>query len=150
MEQNCIAATSQWMVKKSAIVEVGGFPNVPNKQDSQTILKLLAAGYTIDVVKEELSIYHDYVIGERISGLNKKNIEGELLYLKECRKQYYRLDTWQILNIEYSFAQIFYRYYKAVNLEEQEKEQWRIMKTLNKNKAYIYRIKEIGHKLKES
>ena len=149
MEQNCIAATSQWMVKKSAVVELGGFPDVPCKQDSQLILKLLTAGYEVDVVPEELSLYYNYEIGSRISGAGEKNICGELLYQTECRKQYYRLEDWQILNIEYKFASIFYRLYKANGQKEKTRHAWGIMCRLHKKEALLYRLKEGWHFVKD-
>lgn len=147
MEQNCIAATSQWMARKSALMAVGCFPDVPCKQDSQTILRLLKAGYELEVIPEELSYYYD--VSHVISGAGKKNILGEELYRAECRKLYYRLEDWQILNIEYRFATYFYRYYQANNLTELVEKEWKLMKKLNPKAAYIFRMKEIWHKIKK-
>lgn len=148
MEQNCIAATSQWMVKKVALDSVGGFPIVPCKQDSQTILRLLKKGYEVEVVPEELSLYYLCDIGDRISGTSAKNIKGEELYRTECRKLYYLLEDWQILNVEYQFAQRFYALYKANHLVAQSAHEWEIMRKLNCKAAYIYRLKEIWHLLR--
>lgn len=149
MEQNCIAATSQWMVKKSALDEVGGFSDVPCKQDSQTILKLLKAGYEVEVLPEELSVYYGYAIGKKISGVGERNIRGEKLYQAECRKLYYLLEDWQILNVEYKFAQIFHNFYCYGNDKNLVKHQWQIMKKLNRKAAYIYMLKRIWHKIKK-
>lgn len=148
MEQNCIAATSQWMVKKSALDEVGGFPDVPCKQDSQTILRLLKAGYEVEVAPEELSIYHAYVIGKKISGAGPRNILGENLYRTECRKLYYLLEDWQILNIEYTFAEKLYNIYMYGKDRNLIKHQWEIMKRLKPKAAYKYRLKRIWHTIK--
>lgn len=150
MEQNCIAATSQWMVSKTAIESVGGFADVPCKQDSQTILKLLKAGYEIDVVPEELSLYSRFVIGNKISGNSKRNILGEELYLTECRKLYYLLKDWQIINVEYQFAERFYALYRANKMKEEYLHQWKIMMNLNKRKAFLYEIKRIWHRIHKS
>ena len=150
MEQNCISATSQWMVSKSAIESVGGFPDVPCKQDSQTILKLLKVGYEIDVVPEELSLYSRFVIGNKISGNGKKNILGEELYRTECRKLYYLLKDWQIINVEYQFAERFYALYRSNKMKEDYLHQWQIMKKLNRRRAFVYEIKRIWHKVHKS
>jgi len=128
IEANCIAATSQWMVKKSAVEAVGMFTVVPCKQDSQLILKLLAAGYEVEVVPEELSLYYNIVMGARISGSSLKNIKGEELYRIECRKQYYKLEDWQILNVEYAFAVRFYEFFRRNKMTEETKHEWKIMK----------------------
>lgn len=146
MEANCIAATSQWMVKKDKILEVGCFPDVPCKQDSQTILRLLKAGYEVDVLPEELSLYYDVV--HVISGAGKKNIMGETLYREECRKMYYKLEDWQIMKVEYKFAEYFYRLYKANKFKQLINHEWKIMKTLDRKSAYIFKLKEIWHTIK--
>lgn len=99
---NCIAATSQWVCKKSAIIEVGMFSDVPCKQDSVLMLKLLEFGFEIDYTPYILTRYYDYV-GERIS-TNGKTIFGEIHYRNLGRKLYDRLSTEQILEVEYSFA----------------------------------------------
>lgn len=148
MVQNCIAATSQWMVKKSVLDEVDGFPDVPCKQDSQTILRMLNAGYEVEVVPEELSVYHAYVIGEKISGAEPKNILGENLYRTECRKLYYLLEDWQILNIEYTFAEKLYHIYIHGKDRSKRKHQWKIMKRLNPEAAYLFQLKRIWHGIK--
>lgn len=148
MEQNCIAATSQWLVKKEALDEVSGFPDVPCKQDSQTILRLLKAGYEVEVVPEELSVYHNYVIGKKISGAGPKNILGENLYRTECRKMYYLLEDWQIMNVEYRFAEKLYSLYSYGDNQDLIKSHWNMMKRLNPKAAYIYQIKKIWHAIK--
>ena len=150
MEQNCIAATSQWLVKKEALDDVGGFPDFTCKQDSQTILRLLKAGYEVEVVAEELSVYHNYVIGKKISGAGPRNILGENLYRTECRKMYHLLEDWQIMNIEYRFAEKLYSLYLYGKNQDMIKHQWNIMRQLNPKKAYIYQIKRIWHMIKGS
>lgn len=146
MAENCIAATSQWMVKKDILVKVGGFPDVPCKQDSQTILRLLKEGYEVDVLPEELSLYYDVV--HVISGAGKKNIIGEMMYRDECRKLYYRLEDWQIMKVEYKFAEYLYRLYKLNKLKALYTHEWKIMKTLDKKAACVFKMKEIWHKVK--
>lgn len=147
MAENCIAATSQWMVKRDALMEVGCFPDVPCKQDSQTILRLLKAGYEVDVLKEELSLYYD--VEHVISGAGKKNILGESLYRTECRKMYYKLEDWQIMAVEYRFAEQFYRYFKINHLKAETRHEWQVMKKLDCKRASIFKLKEIWHKIKK-
>ena len=115
MEQNCIAATSQWMVRKSALVDIGYFPIVPSKQDSQTMLKLLGAGYEIKCVPEVLSRYYmDFSTVAHISNNGRKPLQGELLYYEECRKYYSQFDQKQIARIEYTFAVMLYEKYTGI------------------------------------
>ncbi len=146
MAENCIAATSQWMVDREKLVEVGAFPDVPCKQDSQTILRLLKAGYEVKVLPEELSLYYD--VDHVISGAGKKNMLGESLYRDECRKLYYRLEDWQIMKVEYRFAVQFYRMYKINKMKDAVKHEWWVMKTLDRKAASIFKLKEIWHKIK--
>ncbi len=111
MVENCIAATSQWMVKKAAIISAGLFPIVPSKQDSQMMLRLLTNGYEIDYVPEVLSRYYlddDFV---HISTRGMSGVNGERLYRDECRKYYYLLKNTQIIKVEYSFAKNLYEKY---------------------------------------
>lgn len=146
MAENCIAATSQWMVKRDALMAVGCFPDVPCKQDSQTILRLLKAGYEVDVLKEEMSLYYD--VEHVISGAGKKNILGENLYRTECRKLYYKLEDWQIMKVEYKFAEQFYRYFKCNRLKDETRHEMKVMKALDKKAYTIFMMKEVYHWLK--
>ena len=98
---DCIAATSQWMCKKSALLDVDCFSDVPSKQDSTLLIKLAYKGYQIDYVPEVLSTYYERKIS-RISGANPKNIRGELI-LRETLRQYYSgIDKRQIKEVEYN------------------------------------------------
>ena len=81
--EDCIAATSQWMVKKEYVEAVGNFTIVPSKQDSTLILKLLQAGYGVDYVPEVLSMYANESQTNRIS-FSKGAIEGGRLYYEKC------------------------------------------------------------------
>lgn len=118
MVNNCLAATSQWMAKKEALVDVGMFTVVPCKQDSTLILKLLAAGYEVDCVPEVLSKYCNYQ-GVKISWQGEKNLQGELLYKEKCEKLYTRLTEQQIKEVEYAFATILYGLYKNCGKKEE-------------------------------
>lgn len=101
--RECIAATSQWLCRKDALQSVGNFSNVPCKQDSTLIVKLLAKGYEIDRVPEVLSIYHDDET-ERISRQgHDKRINGEETLRNLCRENYDLLSAEEVRNVEYNF-----------------------------------------------
>lgn len=100
---DCMAATSQWLCRKKAILDVGMFSNVPCKQDSNLILKMMLAGYQIDYVPEVLSVY-DSSGKNRISTQNhKKRIAGEEALRDLCRKNYNRITKREQKMVEYSF-----------------------------------------------
>lgn len=126
MRDNCLAATSQWMAKKSALLDVEMFTIVPCKQDSTLILKLLASGYEVDCVPEVLSKYCNYS-GGRISDTGKKNLDGELAYKRRCEEQYHKLTDEQIKEVEYSFAKRLKKLYKANNMKKEKNECWKIL-----------------------
>lgn len=110
IEDDCIASTSMWLVKKSLLESVGNFSIVPCKQDSTVILKLLEKGYEVDFVPEVLCSYHNVADVERIS-LGPKKVEGELMFYEACRKVYDRMTPKQIRYIEFSFAKRLYILY---------------------------------------
>ena len=103
MKYNCLAPTSQWMARKSALLSVGMFSIVPCKQDATLILKLLSKGYEVDHVPIVLSEFRNNTDPRRITCSGTKNIKGELLYRKKCRKLYTRFTEKQIKEIEYTF-----------------------------------------------
>lgn len=115
----CIAATSQWMCKKSALESVGMFSDVPCKQDSTVIVKLLAAGYTVNRVPEVLSIYYDDDDIVRISsrgGVNvaKKRIIGVEALRDLCRSHYDKITKREQMEVEYAFACELFGFYDTV------------------------------------
>lgn len=120
IEDDCIASTSMWLVKKSLLESVGNFSIVPCKQDSTVILKLLEKGYEVDFVPEVLCSYHNVAGVERIS-LGPKKIEGELLFYESCRKVYDRMTPKQIRYIEFSFAKRMYVLYSHRKKDGKEK-----------------------------
>lgn len=99
---DCIAATSQWMCRKEALLKVGMFTNMPCKQDSYLLLKLLVNGYEIDRVAEYLSVYHaDPVDRISNSGGHEKRIIGEEKLRTLCREHYGTLSKKQRKEVEY-------------------------------------------------
>lgn len=83
----CVAATTQWLCKRDALLDVDGFTDVPSKQDSTLILKLLYKGYTLDRVSEVLTIYYEHNEG-RISSGNLRNLQGEIMLRNYMREHY--------------------------------------------------------------
>lgn len=116
---DCIAATSQWMCKKTALLAVNMFSDVPCKQDSTVILKLLIAGYTVDRVPRYLSIYHTDEINRISSGNHQKRILGEETLRELCRKNYVRLTPEQINEVEYSFDCRLAEHYLALGKKDE-------------------------------
>lgn len=119
IEDDCLASTSMWMVKKILLESVGNFSIVPCKQDSMVILKLLEKGYEVDYVPKILCIYHNIKDPVRIS-LGSKTIEGELMFYDACSKVYDRMTSKQIKYIEYSFARRLYLLYSYRRQEGKE------------------------------
>lgn len=113
--KGCIAATSQWMCKKDYLENVGCFSDVPCKQDSTVIIKLLVEGYTINRVPEILSLYHEEDI-PRISSKNaKKRIVGETKLLELCRRNYDKITKQQAKEVEYTLSCNLILYYLEIN-----------------------------------
>lgn len=115
---DCIAATSQWMCRKEALMKVGLFSNVPCKQDSTVILKLLFNGYSVNRVPEYLSIYHSDGIVRISTQSHEKRIVGEEKLRELCRSEYWRINRRQIQEIEYSFCCRLIEHYYAIKNSE--------------------------------
>lgn len=102
--RDCIAATSQWMCSRHWLNRVGGFDDVPCKQDSMVMVKLLTQGAVIDRVPELLSHYHQHA-GPRISGGDPAvRIAGETALWALCRAHDDLLLPRQRTLVDHSFA----------------------------------------------
>lgn len=124
---DCIAATSQWLCRKECLLDVGNFTDVPCKQDSTVIIKLLSKGYEVDRVPEILVRYNEHS-NVRISSGGVKNIKGEQLLRNLCRSIYYKLESNEVLRVEGSFS---YRLSKLYINNKLKKDLYYEMKTLN-------------------
>lgn len=112
--QDCIAATSLWLCRKKALLDVGGFTDTPCKQDSYVILKLLINGYELDFVPEILSLYGDD-LPDRISTQgHEKRIVGEENLRRLCREHYSLINLKEQKYVEYCFASRLAEHYLAV------------------------------------
>ena len=127
MKDNCLAPTSQWMAKKSALLDVGMFTIVPCKQDSTLILRLLVNGYEVDCVPEVLSTFRNNTDPRRITNSGITNIKGELAYRKKCRSYYSRLNQEQIKEVEYSFNSILYHLYDDNKMDSERQKCFKAM-----------------------
>jgi glycosyltransferase involved in cell wall biosynthesis len=132
IEDDCIASTSMWLVKKSILESVGNFSIVPCKQDSTVILKLLDKGYEVDFVPEVLCSYRNVASGVRIS-LGPRKVEGELMFYNACCKMYDRMTPKQIRYIEFSFAKRLYVLYSRRN------QKWKEKRIAERNKMFRLR-----------
>lgn len=101
---DCIAGTSLWFAPRKVLLEIGGFVDTVSKQDTITIIKILSLGYEVIRVPEFLVYYYEY-IGNKISGIGKKAIEGNENVRKYSRDLYKLLKSKkEIKNIEYQFS----------------------------------------------
>lgn len=132
IEDDCIASTSMWLVKKSILESVGNFSIVPCKQDSTVILKLLDKGYEVDFVPEVLCSYRNVASGVRIS-LGPRKVEGELMFYDACCRMYDRMTPKQIRYIEFSFAKRLYVLYSRRN------QKWKENRIAERNKMFRLR-----------
>lgn len=159
MRDNCLAPTSQWLAKKSALIDVGMFTIVPNKQDSTLILKLLEHGYSVECVEEVLSKYCTYNDG-RISGISKKNLQGEMLYFNACRRLFNRLSEQQRKEVEFEFYKKFYDSFFCLKMIDEIHKTVLKMKKIDAKRTRIfvrryfltqlkYRIKELKGRIKQ-
>lgn len=117
--QDCIAATSLWLCKKKALNEVGGFTDIPCKQDSFLILKLLLKGYEVDYVPEVLSMYGDDLPNRISTQGHYKRIIGEEKLRDLCRDNYFLLNKLQQEKVEYCFATRLAEHYWAVGKKKE-------------------------------
>lgn len=68
-----IAGTSFWLCKKEVLELINGFEKIDSHQDGVVLLKLLAQGYQIDIVREFLVNYYAHSKENGITGVTQKN-----------------------------------------------------------------------------
>lgn len=139
---NCIAGTSMWFAPKKVLLKVGMFEQSPCKQDSILLLKILASGYNVYNLNENLVYYYEHG-GNGISGIKKKNIEGILKYRKWCEKYYCLLKNDKEINdVRYNFSKQLVTLYVLNNMSKEAKDELKNMRSiklfsLNTLKVYI-------------
>ena len=119
----CIAPTSFWFVPKEVLEDIGYFEDTPCKQDSIVLLKIIAAGYTVYKVPENLVIFNKHDSDNGISGTKKSNIIGMNNYRRWCRKYYDQITKNQIKNVEYNFSRQLLTLYIFNNMKKEAKKE---------------------------
>ena len=100
----CIAGTSMCLAKKDVLESVSMFEDTPSKQDSILLLKIIANGYKVYSVNQNLVLYYEHN-GNGISGVKLSNIKGLLNYRNWCRKFYDNLSNKRMINnVECNFS----------------------------------------------
>ncbi len=122
----CIAGTSLWLVKKEILVAIGMFDDVPSKQDSTVILKMLTKGYEVARVPERLVDYYEHK-GDGISGTKLSNIKGIKKFRDKCELSFNLLDKNQIKNVRYSFSKTLISIYMVNSLKKEAINEFKIM-----------------------
>ena len=116
--RECIAATSQWMCAKAALLDVGCFSDVPCKQDSTVIVKLLVHGYSVDYVPEILSRYYRDAPQSISTQGHEKRVRGEEALRDLCRRHYSLLTKKQQKEVEYASARRLAPHYRALGMKQ--------------------------------
>jgi glycosyltransferase involved in cell wall biosynthesis len=97
--KNNIAGTSFWLCKKDILLEIGGFDNIASHNDGIVILKMLVAGYKVDLVRESLVDYYVHSATNGITGVTWKNIEADEQYFAICNCHFHLLTKKAITNV---------------------------------------------------
>lgn len=95
----CLCATSQWVIPRYVLEDVGMFENTPCKQDSILLLKILGNDYGVLCIEKRLSNFRIHQSG-RISGNFQTHLIGERNLLSWQRKYYSKLSSEQINHVE--------------------------------------------------
>lgn len=88
---NNVAGTSFWLCRKSALINVGMFELIGAHNDGVVILKLMATGYKVDLVKECLVDYYVHKASEGITAINYNTLKADVDYLQICQRYFYLL-----------------------------------------------------------
>lgn len=100
-----LALTSMWLVPKKVLKDVGYFEDSPSEQDAILLLKIIANGYNVLLVPEQLVIMAKHNGEETISGSKPSNIVGLENYRQWCRKYYTILNNKKRINdVEYQLS----------------------------------------------
>lgn len=137
-----IAATTQWLCLREAVESIGGFRDVPCKQDTTLLIDLALAGFEIDFVPQVLCKYYESPI-ERISGFGRKRINGELLLRKHIRENYSILSSQEIDEIEYAHGFILYDLFINNYLVQEAKRECKEL--MSRNYSFKRKIKLITY-----
>ncbi len=98
-----IAGTSFWMLKKSILLKIGGFESIHSHQDGVVLLKLLANGYKIGVIKEDLVTYYAHDKNSGITGITEKNLIADEIYYEMCQRYFNLLTNKEKELVKYNY-----------------------------------------------
>lgn len=149
----CMAGTSLWLLPKSVMEDVNYFDDVPCKQDSTVILKILLRGYSIYRLDKKLVIFYPHGNFDGISGTKSSNIIGLKKYRDFCRNNYDKLDNQrQIDDIESAFSSQFINLLMSNDRKKEarfELQNIRYKKMMLKNwtKVHFWKLWTIKNKL---
>lgn len=87
-----IARTSFWLCKREVMVRIGGFEDIDSNQDGVVILKMLANGYSVDVVCKILTKYYLHGVNDGITGITEKNLAADHQYFLMCKSKFNLLE----------------------------------------------------------
>lgn len=141
----CIASTSLWLCDRKMLIDIGGFEDMPSKQDLLLMVKIIANGYKILCVEEILVNYLEHNRGKISSTKPNKNIlNGWKIFRNYCRKNYFKLDNNLVKDVEYRFARTLCFNYIGLNNKSMVLNEYKIMlknKKFSKgNLSMLYRI----------
>ena len=85
---NNVAGTSFWMCKKQALLDVGMFESISAHNDGVVILKLMANGYSVDLVRECLVDYYVHKGKDGITAISYDTLQADVDYLNICRRYF--------------------------------------------------------------
>lgn len=86
--KNNIAGTSFWLCLKSALLAIGGFEMDGAHDDGVVILKLMANGYCVDLVREYLVDYYVHNYDNGITGITYTTLAADVKYFEICKKYF--------------------------------------------------------------
>lgn len=130
----CIASTSLWLCDRQMLLDIGGFEDMPSKQDLLLMVKIIVNGYKIMCVKEKLVLYSHRESGQ--ISTNKPNtsiIRGYIIFREFCRKNYVNLNNICKKDVEYRFSRILCLQYIGLN---RKREAIREFRNIIKQKPY--------------
>lgn len=97
-----IAGTSFWLIRKSVLVEIGGFDKIYSHQDGIVILKLLAKRYILDIVRKPLVNYYAHNHDTGVTTVSMQSINADKEYFEICKKYFPMLTKRQQQTVMYN------------------------------------------------
>lgn len=118
-----IATTSTWFCKKSVLVDIGKFEDVPSQQDTTTLMNMLVKGYKVYRVPKILLNYSIFNNRQKITKISENYIQDVINYQNKCRKNFNYLSEKQVKEVEYNFSIKLFDLYNELNKKDSMKMQ---------------------------